>query len=143
MVQLNATGSFLVPPAMTTHKIDVPQDQGERVQLTMIPDAEALDIKNEKMNSPNRLLTATYTYRIWKMLKDSATQRAMQEEYKVWAKQLSLCITGKCYLGGMDCKALVRKGGPQKLMEDPCQRSQPASETVLCHIFIFTSPSSI
>ena len=119
VVQLNTTVSFLDPPVTTTHKIDMLQDWGERVKLTMVPGAEAVDIKNKKMNSPNRLLAATDAYRILKMLTDGTTQRAMQERYKVQAKQLSLCITGKCYLSRMDCKALMRKrrasegnGGP-------------------------------
>ena len=74
----------------------------------MIPDPDTVELKTECVNGPNRLLTATFAYRILKMFTKSTTQRVLQEKYQVKAKQLILCITGRCYLGGTDQKARKR-----------------------------------
>ena len=74
----------------------------------MILDPNATELGMEHINGPNRLLAATYAYRILKMFTEGTTQRALQEKFQVKAKQLALCITGRHYLGGADHKARKR-----------------------------------
>ena len=74
----------------------------------MIPDPNTVELKTECVNRPNRLLTATFAYRILKMFTEGTTQRVLQEKYQVNVKQLALCITRRRDLGGTDQKARKR-----------------------------------
>ena len=74
----------------------------------MIPDPDVVELKMECVNGPNRLLAATFAYRILKMFTEGTIQRELQEKYQVKAKQLTLCIIGRHYLGGTDWKARKR-----------------------------------
>ena len=74
----------------------------------MIPDSNAVELKMEHVNGPNRLLAATFAYRILKMFTEGTTQRALHEKCQVKAKQLTLCITRRRYLRGTDQKTRKR-----------------------------------
>ena len=68
----------------------------------MIPDEEVEELQNKPQNSSTRLLAVTVTYRVMKMFSRGSTQHEMQQKYRVKAKQLALCITGRKYMGGQD-----------------------------------------
>ena len=75
----------------------------------LAPDPRASLLSKEKINSTTRLLAATYTFKILNRSGHGTMQRQIQEEYQVKPKQLSLCLTGRKYLGGSDRKAIARK----------------------------------
>ena len=82
----------------------LPDDPEERVELIMLPNPMARTIQDERINSPIRLLVATWAYRVSNIFGKGSTQRKIQEAYSVRAKQLSACIMGRKYLGGADQK---------------------------------------
>ena len=106
LIQLNA-----LTPIETTPKTqpELPDDQEARVKMMLAPDPMAPLLKKEKTNSATRLLAATYSYKVLNKFGGGITQRQIQEEYQVKAKQLALCLTGKKYLGGSERKAIARK----------------------------------
>ena len=82
----------------------LPEDQEEQVKLLLLPTPTARTLRDEKINSPTRLLAAAWAYRVSNIFGKGSTQRKIQEIYSVQAKQLSTCITGQKYLGGADRK---------------------------------------
>ena len=74
MIQLNTTAAFLETPAVSKHKIDILEDRGELVWLTMVPNPEATELKNEKMNSSNHLLATTFAHKVFKKFTEGTTQ---------------------------------------------------------------------
>ena len=86
--------------ATTSKPKELPEEQAERIEILITPDPDTPQLKREKVNSPTRLLVATYTFKIVNTFSDGTTQRALQERYQVKAKQLATCITGKKYMGG-------------------------------------------
>ena len=86
---------------------ELPDDPEERVELLMMPNPAANTIKDEKINSPTRLLAATWAYKISNIFGKGTTQRKIQELYSIQAKQLAACITGRKYLGGADRKRRI------------------------------------
>ena len=87
---------------------ELPQEQPERVKLMLTPDPRASLLSKEKINSVMRLLVATYTFKILNRFGHGTTQRQIQEDYQVKAKQLSLCLTGRKYLGGSNRKVITK-----------------------------------
>ena len=85
-------------------KEELPDDQEERVELLLLPTPMAQTLRDEKVNSPTRLLAATWAYRVSNIFGKGSTQRKTQESYSVRAKQLAVCITGRKYLGGAERK---------------------------------------
>ena len=77
----------------------LPDDPEERVELMMLPNPTARTIRDEKMNSPARLLAATWAYQVSNVFGKGSTQCKIQEAYRVQTKQLSACIIGRKYLG--------------------------------------------
>ena len=90
--------------ATTSRSAELPETQAERIEIMITPDPNAPHLKKEKINSPTRLLAATYTFKIVNTFLEGTTQRGLQERYQVKAKQLATCITGWKYLGGTDRK---------------------------------------
>ena len=88
----------------TSRPTELPEKQAKRIEIIITPDPNAPQFKKEKINSPMRLLAATYTFKIVNTFADGTTQRGLQEHYQVKAKQLATCITGRKYLGGTDRK---------------------------------------
>ena len=90
--------------ATTSKPKELPEEQAERIEILITPDPNTPQLKKEKVNSPTRLLVATYTFKIVNTFSDRTTQRGLQESYQVKDKQLATCITGKKYMGGTDRK---------------------------------------
>ena len=85
--------------------MELPDDKGTRVKITMTSNPKVDCLQREKDNSPTQLLAATLTYKMLCKFVNGTTQREMQKQYSVKAKQLTTCITGHKYLGGSDQKA--------------------------------------
>ena len=78
----------------------------------------------EKINSKTRLLAATYTFKILNKFGHGTTQKQIQEDYQVKPKQLSVCLTGRKYLGGSDRKAITRNERLQMSQSYPQAQSK-------------------
>ena len=104
LIQVNALQGFL-DKVKTPRKMELPDDMGSRVKLTMTPNPKVECLQKEKDNSPTRLLAATLTYKILCKFANRTTQREMQTRYIIKAKQLTACLTGHKYFGGSDQKA--------------------------------------
>ena len=81
---------------------ELPDDPEERVEKLMIPDPTSKSLSDEGVNSPTRLLAATWSFRIINEYGKGMMQKKMQEWYSIKAKQLAACIMGRKYLGGTD-----------------------------------------
>ena len=103
LVQIKTTSAFKLRD-VPEKRSELPDDPEERVKLLMIPNPAANTIKDEKINSPTRLLAATWAHRISNIFGKGTTQWKIQESYGVRAKQLAACIMGRKYLGGADRK---------------------------------------
>ena len=90
--------------ATTSRPTELPKKQADRIEILITPDPNTPQLKKEKVNSPTRLLAATYTFKFVNTFADGTTQRGLQEWYQVKAKQLATCITGRKYMGGTDRK---------------------------------------
>ena len=103
LIQLRTSAGVDIT-ATTSKPKELPEEQAERIEILITPDPDTPQLKREKVNSPTRLLVATYTFKIMNTFSDGTTQQGLQERYQVKAKQLATCITGKKYMGGMDRK---------------------------------------
>ena len=83
---------------------ELPDDPEERVEKLMIPDPASKSLRDERVNSPTRLLAAAWSFMIINVYSKGMMQKKMQELYSIKAKQLAACITGRKYLGGTDRK---------------------------------------
>ena len=108
LIQLNAMAR-LDTTTTASKPLELPEEQTEHVKLMLKPHPEASLLKKERINSATRLLAAMYVFKILNKFSNGTTQRRMQEEYQVRLKQLSLCLTGRKYLGGTNRKAIARK----------------------------------
>ena len=78
LIQLNAATGLNI--ATTSNRTpELPDDQAERIKLMIVLDHEASQLKKEKINSPMRLLAATYAFKTINRLGDGTTQRRMQK----------------------------------------------------------------
>ena len=109
LIQLR-TAAGVDEEATTSKTKELPEKQAERIEILITPDPNTPQLKKEKVNSPTRLLAATYMFKIVNTFGDGTTQRGLQERYQVKAKQLATCITGKKYLGGTDQKRKMSGG---------------------------------
>ena len=114
VVHINALPKFMEQASQEIKPTGAPEDQTERIQITMVPSIKSQLIKKEKPNSPLRLLAVTTSFKILNSFGAGITQRTLQEIYEVCAKQLALCITGCKYMGGTE-----RKRRSSKTEEEP------------------------
>ena len=103
LIQLRTTAGADIE-ATTSKPTELPEKQAERIEILITPDPNTPQFKKEKINSPTKLLVATYSFKIVNTFADGTTQRGLQERYQVKAKQLAACIMGWKYLGGTECK---------------------------------------
>ena len=94
LIQVNALEGLL-DKVKTLRKVELPDDMGARVKLTMTPNPKAECLQKEKDNSPTRLLAAMLAYKILSKFGNGTTQREMQAKYIIRVK----------HLGGTDQKA--------------------------------------
>ena len=123
LTQIKTTSAFN-PPNVPGKMSELPDNVEERVELLMMPNPTAGSIKDEKINSPTRLLAAKWAFRVSNIFSKGTTQRKIQEAYSVWAKQLVTCIMGRKYLGTTDRKR--RLSGPD---EGPATSKRPSTST--------------
>ena len=103
LIQIKPSSALIESDAAVgAHELpDVPE---ERVEKLMIPDPASKSLWDEWINSPTRLLSAAWAFRIINVYGKGTTQKKMQDSYGIKAKQLAACITGRKYLGGMGRK---------------------------------------
>ena len=108
LVQLSASPGLFDTP---THKQwkELPDDKVERVKDTITPRENAKELQQEPHYSPTRLLAATMAPIINKNFGRSVMMSELQWQFIVRPKQLSLCITGRKYMGGSDRKAQLKR----------------------------------
>ena len=104
VVHINTLPKFIEQAGQEAKPTGVPEDQGERIRITIVPSAESQFIKKEKPNSPLHLLATTLSFKVLNFFGMGVTQRKIQEIFEVRAKQLALCITGQKYMGGNERK---------------------------------------
>ena len=104
LIQINALEGFL-DKVKTPRKMELPDDKGARVKLTMTPNPKVECLHKEKENSLTQILAATLTYKILCKFVNGTMQQEKQKQYSVKAKQLATCVMGHKYLGGSDRKA--------------------------------------
>ena len=123
LIQMNAAAGLEI--ATTTRRTpELPGDQAEQIKLMIVPDPEVSQLKKEKINSPTRLLVATYAFKTLNRFGNGTTQWRMQERYQVRTKQLVACITGRKYLGGTDKKSIAKKRKAQVDEPEPSTSAQ-------------------
>ena len=103
LIKINALEGFM-DKIKTPRKMELPDDKGARVKITMTSKPNVECMLKEKDNGPTHLLAATLAYRLLCKFSDGTTQREMQKGYNVRAKQLTTCIMGRKYLGSSDWK---------------------------------------
>ena len=129
LFQLNAAAGL--PRDHCDYQPELPEDQVEHVRILMTPDPEATLLKQEKINSPTRLLAVTFAFKVLKRFGGGTMQRKVQEMYYVWPKQLAECIRGKSTWEGATERPLKGSANPQGMTGDACpQRSQPQNKAV-------------
>ena len=74
LIQINTLKGFL-DKVKTPRKMELPDDKGARVKITMTPNSNVECMLKEKDNSPTRLLAATLTYRLLCKFTDGTTQQ--------------------------------------------------------------------
>ena len=73
LIQIKTTSAFK-PPNVPGKMSELPDDPEERVELLMMPNPAAKPIKDEKINSPTRLLAATWAYWVSNIFGKGTTQ---------------------------------------------------------------------
>ena len=112
--------SALIEPDVAGSTRDLPDDPEERVEKLMVPDPESRLLREERINSPTRLLAATWSFRILNVYGKGTTQKKMQDWYSIKAKQLAACIMGRKYLGGTDRKRKLSTGQRSIYVKETC-----------------------
>ena len=65
--------------AATGRPMELPEKQAERIEMLILPDPNTPQLRKEKINSPTRLLAATYTFKIVNTFGEGTTQQGLQE----------------------------------------------------------------
>ena len=121
VVHINALPKFIEQASQEAKPTGVPEDQGDRIRIMMVPSAESQFIKKEKPNSLLCLLATTLSFKVLNFFGMGVTQRKIQEIFEVRAKQLALCITGQKYMGRSE-----RKRRSSRSEEEPSTSKKPA-----------------
>ena len=77
LIQVKVTSALTKPDAPGRTR-ELPEEQEERVELLMIPDPTSKSLKDERINSPTRLLAATWAFRISNVFGRGTTQRKIR-----------------------------------------------------------------
>ena len=73
LVQINRWARLFDDPGRSEKKRDLSENTADRVKVTMIQMPMAKTIKKEKVNSPTKLLAATFAFRIIQRFADGTT----------------------------------------------------------------------
>ena len=73
LIQIKTTSAFN-PPNVPSKTSELPDDPEERVELLMMPNPTAGSIKDEKINSPTRLLATMWAFRVSNIFSKGTTQ---------------------------------------------------------------------
>ena len=73
LIQLRTAASMEME-SVSPRPAELPDDQSERIEIMLLPDPNTPHLKKEKINSPSRLLTATYAYKLINKFGKGTTQ---------------------------------------------------------------------
>ena len=73
LIQLR-TAAGIEMESVTHGPAELPDDQAERIEIMLLPDPNAPQLKKEKINSPSRLLAATYAFKVINKFGKGTTQ---------------------------------------------------------------------
>ena len=77
IIQINTLPGFIDKLTLRDKPADFPEDKMKKIRATMTPNAGSQYIKNEKPNSPTRLLAATLAFKILNKFRAGVTQRRL------------------------------------------------------------------
>ena len=107
LIQLEGTPGPVGEQRTPVRKRDLPEEIEARINLTLLPNPDTDSLKRESATSPTRLLAGIVFYQIKKNLGGGCTQRRILVTSKFISlkpKVVTLCLTGRKYLGGKDSK---------------------------------------
>ena len=129
LVQPNVAPGLFEEAKLGRQKMELPEEKHRQVKLMMIPTATSGRLAQEKPNSVTRLLATTVSFKILNRFADSTTQQEQQETYGVRPKQLTLCITGRKYMGAKPKLCWKENGEPlETMLKHHHQRRPPQSK---------------
>ena len=109
VIHIVGTPGFLQSTSRENKKKDLPDTRTERVNITLLPDPDALSLRKEQKLSPTRLLARIVYYTIQKNFSSGCTQTHVVSKFGLQPKTVALCITRRKYLGGTDKKATFKR----------------------------------
>ena len=98
LIQLNAMPGLFDPPMKLMHK-ELPDDITDWVHDMMIPNLTEKTFIRETHYNSTRLLAVTLAFYLDRSFSKTCTMKDVREHFIVRMKQLSLCITGRKYMG--------------------------------------------
>ena len=107
LVQINWPEKYLSPTA--DPKPTSPEEERKKIIANLLPNSEAIQIRNEPKNNPTRLLVVVTYFKLRRLFLGEGTMRETEERFQVHSKQLSKLLSGKRYLGGKDKKIAPKR----------------------------------
>ena len=104
LIQLNALPGLFDPPSKKERE-ELPDDHTEWVHDMIIPNLKEKMFMKEMHYNSTCLLAATLAFYVDRSFGKTCTMKEVKEKFIVRMKQLSLCITGRKYIGGSERKA--------------------------------------
>ena len=108
LVQINWPEKYLSPTA-DPKPISPEEERKKKIIANLLPNNEAIQIRNEPKNNPTRLLAAVTYFKLKRLFLGEGTMRETEEKFQVHSKQLSKLLSGKRYLGGKDKKIAPKR----------------------------------
>ena len=85
------------------------EERKKKIIANLLPNSEAIQIRNEPKNNPTRLLAVVTYFKLRRLFLGEGTMRETEERFQVHSKQLSKLLSGKRYLGGKDKKIAPKR----------------------------------
>ena len=85
------------------------EERKQNIITNLLPNSEAIQIRNEPRNNPTRLLAVVTYFKLKRLFLYEGTMRETEERFHVQSKQLSKLLSGKHYLGGKDRKSATKR----------------------------------
>ena len=108
LVQINWPKKYLSLTA-DPKPISPEEERKKKIITNLLPNSEAIQIRNEPKNNPTRLLAAVTYFKLRRLFLCEGTMRETEERFQVHSKQLSKLLSRKCYLGGKDKKIAPKR----------------------------------
>ena len=108
LVQINWPEKYL---SLTADPKPIPpeEERKQKIITNLLPNSEAIQIRNKPKNNPTRLLAAVTYFKLKRLFLYEGTMKETEERFHVHSKQLSKLLSGKCYLGRKDRKCVPKR----------------------------------